>query len=62
MMENLSPEIWTVVECESRRFDDERGTEPPRPGEVLGEIGLLFLAHAGVVLFVVLALHAFGVH
>ena len=62
MMENLSPEIWTVVECESRRFDDERGTEPPRPGEVLGEIGLLFLAHAGVVLFVVLALHAFDVH
>lgn len=62
MMENLSPEIWTMVECESRRSDDKRGTTPPRSGEVLGEIGLLLLAHAVVVLLVVWALHAFGVH
>ena len=62
MMENLSPEIWTVVECESRRFDDDQGAKPPRSGEVLREIGLLLLAHAVVVLLVVWALHAFGVH
>jgi hypothetical protein len=62
MMENLSPEIWTVVECESRRSDDEQDTNPPRSGEVLGEIGLLLLAHAVVVLLVVWSLHAFGVH
>jgi hypothetical protein len=62
MMENLSPEIWTVAECESRQSDDEQDTKLPRPGEVLCEIGLLFFAHAVVVLLVVWALHAFGVH
>ena len=62
MMENLSPEIWTMAECESRRSDDKRGITPPRPGEVLGEIGLLLLAHAVVILLVVWALHAFGIH
>ncbi|MBN9490905.1 MAG: hypothetical protein J0H44_27035 [Alphaproteobacteria bacterium] len=61
-MENLSPEIWTAVEYESRRSDDERSNSPPRSGEVLGEIGLLLLVHAVVVLLVVWALHAFGVH
>ena len=62
MMENLSPEIWTAVEYESRRSDAEPDTKKPPPGEVLGEIGLLLLAHAGVVLLVVWALHAFGIH
>ena len=62
MMENLSPEIWTAVECESRRFDGEQGAKLPRSGEVLGEIGLLLLAHAVVVLLVVWTLHAVGVH
>jgi hypothetical protein len=62
LMENLSPEIWTVAECESRRSDDEQETKPPRPGEVLGEVGLLFLAHAVVVLLVIWALHTFGIH
>lgn len=62
MMENLSPEIWTTVEYESRRSDDKQPTKSPRPGEVLGEIGLLLLAHAVVILLVVWALHAFGIH
>ena len=62
MMENLAPEIWTAVECESRRSDDEPDTKPPRPGEVLAKIGLLLLAHAVVVLLVVWTLHVFGVH
>lgn len=62
MMENLSPEIWTAVDCESHRSDAERHAKPPRPGEVLVKIGLLLLAHAVVVLLVVGALHAFGIH
>ena len=62
MMENLSPEIWTVAECESLQSNNERSARPPHPGEVLSEIGLLFLAHAGVVLLVVWTLHAFGIH
>lgn len=62
MMENLSPEIWTTVEYESRRSDAELDAKTPRSSEVLGEIGLLLLAHAGVVLLVVWALHTFGIH
>ena len=65
-MENLSPEIWVETvqehpdaERHCRRDHDAPG--PPRPGEVLRDIGLVVAAHLVLVAAVLLLLQSFGI-